>query len=61
MISPAQAPSHPDRNKVYSCLGGRQDPDIELSRKTPLEVGDVVALCTDGLWGLYPDDLLAAA
>lgn len=61
MISPAQASSHPDRNKVYSCLGGRQDPDIELSRKTPLEAGDVVALCTDGLWGLYPDDLLAAA
>ena len=61
MISPAQASSHPDRNKVYSCLGGRQDPDIELSRKTPLESGDVVALCTDGLWGLYPDDLLAAA
>lgn len=61
MISPAQAPFHPDRNKVYSCLGGRQDPDIELSRKTPLEAGDVVALCTDGLWGLYPDDLLAAA
>lgn len=61
MISPVQAPFHPDRNKVYSCLGGRQDPDIELSRKTPLEAGDVVALCTDGLWGLYPDDLLAAA
>lgn len=61
MISPAQAASHPDRNKVYSCLGGRQDPEIELSRKTPLETGDVVALCTDGLWGLYPDDLLAAA
>jgi len=61
MISEAQAAFHPDRNKVYSCLGGRQEPEIELSRKTPLETGDVVALCTDGLWGLYPDDLLAVA
>ena len=61
IISEAQAAFHPDRNKVYSCLGGRQEPEIELSRKTPLEAGDVVALCTDGLWGLYPDDLLAAA
>ena len=61
IISEAQAAFHPDRNKVYSCLGGRQEPEIELSRKTPLESGDVVALCTDGLWGLYPDDLLATA
>ncbi|MDR2788317.1 MAG: protein phosphatase 2C domain-containing protein [Candidatus Accumulibacter sp.] len=61
MITPAQALSHPDRNKIYSCLGGLQDPKIELSRKTPLEVGDVMALCTDGLWGLFPDEMLAAA
>ncbi|MDR2450409.1 MAG: serine/threonine-protein phosphatase [Candidatus Accumulibacter sp.] len=60
MISPAQAPTHPDRNKIYSCLGGPQDPKIELSRKTPLEAGDVVALCTDGLWGLYSDEQLAS-
>ncbi|MDR1709827.1 MAG: serine/threonine-protein phosphatase [Candidatus Accumulibacter sp.] len=61
MISPAQAVTHPDRNKVYSCLGGTRDPEIELSRKTPLEAGDVIALCTDGLWGLYSDDALATA
>ncbi|MDR0577977.1 MAG: protein phosphatase 2C domain-containing protein [Candidatus Accumulibacter sp.] len=59
-ISPAQAPFHPDRNKVYSCLGGRREPEIELSRKTPLETGDVVALCTDGLWGLFSDGQMAA-
>ena len=61
LISEAQAAYHPDRNKVYSCLGGRQDPEIELSRKTPLEAGDVIALCTDGLWGLFPDDVLGSA
>lgn len=61
MINQAQAATHPDRNKVYSCLGGPHDPEIELSRKTPLETGDVLALCSDGVWGVVPDDLLALA
>jgi serine/threonine protein phosphatase PrpC len=61
MIRPDQALSHPDRNKIYSCLGGSQDPKIELSRKTPLEVDDVVVLCTDGLWNFFSDEMLAAA
>jgi len=61
VINEAQAAYHPERNKVYSCLGGRQEPEIELSRKTPLEAGDILALCTDGLWGLYSDDVLASA
>ncbi|MDR1662644.1 MAG: protein phosphatase 2C domain-containing protein [Azoarcus sp.] len=60
MISPAQAHSHPERNKIYSCLGGLQDPKIELSHKTPLEAGDVIVLCTDGLWGLFSDEMLAS-
>ncbi len=58
-ISEAEAATHPDRNKVYSCLGSPQDPEIELSRKTPLDAGDIIVLCTDGLWGVYPDELLA--
>lgn len=59
VISQARAAEHPDRNKVYSCLGGGAPPEIEFSRKTPLEVGDVVALCTDGVWGVLPADSLA--
>lgn len=59
MINQAQAAVHPERNKVYSCLGGQQAPEIEFSRKTPLVAGDVLALCTDGLWGVLPDDILA--
>lgn len=58
-ISEAQAAVHPERNKIYSCLGGHQSPEIEFSRKTPLEAGDVLALCTDGLWGVLPDEVLA--
>ena len=61
VITPAQAAVHPERNRVYSCLGGPQTPEIEFSRKTPLEAGDVLALCTDGVWSAFPDDMLAVA
>ena len=61
VITQAQASVHPERNKVYSCLGGPAAPEIEFSRKTPLEAGDVLALCTDGLWGVLPDDILATS
>lgn len=57
-ISEAEAASHPDRNKVYTCIGGPTPPDIEFSRKTPLEAGDVVALCTDGVWGVLSPDFI---
>ena len=43
VITEAQANRHPDRNKIYSCLGDPQPPEIELSRKTPLLAGDVLA------------------
>lgn len=51
IITPEQALNHPDRNKIYSCLGGIQTPEVDYSRKTPLYSGDVVLLCTDGVWG----------
>jgi serine/threonine protein phosphatase PrpC len=38
MISEAQAAVHPDRNKIYSCLGSPTPPEIEFSRKTPLSM-----------------------
>jgi serine/threonine protein phosphatase PrpC len=44
---------HPDRNKIFSCLGGLVDPVIDLSRRTPLRNGDVLVLCTDGLWSVF--------
>lgn len=61
MINQAQAAKHPERNKVYSCLGGPQTPEITFSRKTPLETGDVLALCTDGVWGPLREESLILA
>ncbi|MGB4466692.1 MAG: PP2C family serine/threonine-protein phosphatase [Azovibrio sp.] len=61
LISPAQAETHPERNKVYSCLGGSHAPELEFSRKTPLESGDLIVLCTDGIWGVAPGNTLVEA
>ena len=61
VITEAQMANHPERNKVYSCLGGHQAPEIEFSRKTPLEAGDVVLLSTDGFWGPLPPETVAVS
>jgi len=61
MITEAQAAFHPDRNKIYSCLGSPTPPEIEFSRKTPLDHGDILLLCTDGLWGEMPGEMMAVA
>jgi len=60
LITEAQAERHPDRNKIYSCLGSPSPPEIDFSRKTPLEHGDIVLLCTDGLWGSMSGEKMAA-
>jgi serine/threonine protein phosphatase PrpC len=61
LINESQVSTHPDRNKVYSCLGSPSSPEIEFSRKTPLEHGDVVLLCSDGVWSVIPEDVLSVA
>ena len=51
----AERNTHPDRNKLYNCLGSATPPRIELSRQASLEAGDVLLLCSDGLWSMVPD------
>jgi protein phosphatase len=55
MADPSERNTHPDRNKLYSCLGASTPPKVELSRQSGLEPGDVLLLCSDGLWGILPD------
>ena len=47
------------RPDIYSCLGSPTPPEIEFSRKTPLNNGDVILLCTDGLWGVTAGEVMA--
>jgi serine/threonine protein phosphatase PrpC len=53
--------AHPDRNKIFNCLGAMTPPQVELSRKTVLQPGDVLLLCSDGLWGPLSGRMIGAA
>jgi len=59
VIGADEAFEHPDRNKIFSCLGGLVDPVIDLSKRTPLRSGDILVLCTDGLWSVVPPNEIA--
>jgi serine/threonine protein phosphatase PrpC len=50
---------HPERNRVYSCLGGRQAPRMTVSRGMPLAAGDILLLCSDGVWGPLSSRIIA--
>ncbi len=43
--------AHPDRNKIFNCLGQMGPPRVDLSRRTALRHQDTLLLCSDGLWG----------
>ncbi len=53
--------AHPERNKIFNCVGGINPPQVELSRKTLLQQGDTLILCTDGLWGPLSAKLITEA
>ncbi len=57
-LTEAEALVHPQRNKVFSCLGGAQAPQLDFSRKTPLLAGDTFILCSDGFWAPLGNDAL---
>jgi serine/threonine protein phosphatase PrpC len=43
--------THPDRNRILQCLGGYQPPRPDPIVKARLARGDLLLLCSDGLWG----------
>lgn len=59
-ISRDQMLTHPERNKIYNCVGGEQQPQIALAARRDMQDGDVVLLCTDGLWSLLEEGEFAA-
>ena len=53
-ISDSQAVDHPARGRLtrFAGMAGEVDPE---THSIPLEDGDVICLCTDGLWGMVPN------
>jgi protein phosphatase len=58
-LSPAARMTHPDRNKLYNCIGAPTLPRIDKAEPVRLKSGDQFLLCSDGLWGSVPDHKLA--
>lgn len=50
--------SHHNRNVLYTCLGAPQRPVFDVAGPHPLEVGDRLLLCSDGLWDALPPHAL---
>ncbi len=57
-ITPDMAARHPERNKIFSCLGGVVPPQISSARELALETGDTIVLSTDGFWAQIPGSIL---
>jgi len=59
VITPEAAMTHPERNKIFSCLGGVVPPVIAVGSEFPLQTGDTILLSTDGFWSQIPPALIA--
>ena len=61
-ITEEQMKTHPDRHRITNCLGGEGEMFfVETEPLRALQQGDVLLLCSDGLWGpLSPEEISAA-
>jgi serine/threonine protein phosphatase PrpC len=59
-ITAEMAARHPERNKIFSCLGGVVPPQIATGREFALETGDTLMLSTDGFWAQIPGNILGS-
>ncbi len=61
LIAEQEMRGHPMRNFVECCLGGDVPlPDMSITARKKLREGDVIMVCTDGLWSGAEDADIAA-
>jgi serine/threonine protein phosphatase PrpC len=57
-IAPDEIYTHPDRNKVYRGLGDKTEVTVDWF-VLPVQSGDLLLLCSDGLWEMVRDPQMA--
>jgi serine/threonine protein phosphatase PrpC len=56
LINESEVSAHPLRNYVECCLGGDAVlPEMSITSRRHLKAGDLLLLCTDGMWGNLAD------
>jgi protein phosphatase len=55
MLTAAEAREHPEASLLYRAIGQKPDIEVDIQSGLPLEEGDGILLCSDGLSG-YVDD-----
>jgi protein phosphatase len=58
-ITPDEAAVHPQRNVLYRALGQSESVEAEIF-SAPIQKGGYYLTCSDGLWGLVPENEMTA-
>ncbi|HSJ59558.1 MAG TPA: SpoIIE family protein phosphatase, partial [Anaerolineae bacterium] len=60
-LTPEEAHDHPHRHVLYRSLGLKPGIEVDIYPSIVLRPGDMLLLCSDGLWDMvHPDSRLAA-